>query len=379
MAAFAVGVVVAPIAGPTVGGWLTDNYSWRWAFYINIPVGVLAILMIQAFVEDPPYIKNARPGKIDWMGFGLMAVALGTLQIILDRGQQDDWFSAVWIRWSTFTSMASLIVFIVWELKSREPIVQLRVFRNWNFAVGTLLFTLVGVALYSAITLIPLFLQTLMGYPALQSGLAVSPRGVGALLTMPVVGYLTTKVDFRKLIGTGFCLVSVSLWLISDLTLGTSIWDIAWPSVLTGVGLSMLFVPLATISMGTLSQQEIGNASGIFNLMRNVGGSVGVSLLTTFLLRRSQTHQSTLVSYLNPWNPEFQQKLRAIQNYVATHLGPAEAQHKAEGLIHESLLKQSQLLAFVESFRMLAAVSLLCIVVALLLKKVRPRGRMAAH
>ena len=379
MAAFAVGVVVAPIAGPTVGGWLTDNYSWRWAFYINIPVGILAILMIQTFVEDPPYIRGARPGKIDWMGFGLMTIALGTLQVILDRGQQDDWFSAVWIRWFTFTSVASLIVFIVWELKSREPIVQLRVFLNRNFAVGTLLFTLVGVALYSAITLIPLFLQTLMGYPALQSGLAVSPRGIGALLTMPVIGYLTTRVDFRKLIGTGFFLVSVSLWLLSDINLEISIGNIAWPSVLTGVGLSMLFVPLATVSMGTLSQREIGNASGIFNLMRNVGGSVGVSLLTTFLIRRSQANQSTLVSHLTPWSPDYQQRLQGIQNYLVTHLGPAEAQRRAQYLINESLHKQSQLLAFAESFRMLAVVSLICIAVALLLRKVPPRGRISTH
>ena len=379
MAAFALGVVVAPIAGPTIGGWLTDNYSWRWAFYINVPVGMLAILMIRSFVEDPPYIKDAKPGKIDWIGFVLMAVALGTLQVILDKGQQDDWFAAVWIRWFAFISASSLMVFIVWELNSREPIVRLGVFRNRNFAAGTLLIALVGVALYSAITLIPLFLQTLMGYPALESGLAVSPRGLGALITMPVVGFLTTRVDFRKLIGIGFFLVAISLWVISDLTLDVSMWHIALPSVLTGVGLSMVFVPLATVAMGTLSQKEIGNASGVFNLMRNMGGSVGISLLTTYLIRRSQTNQSTLVSHLTPLDPAYQQRLAEIQNFFATRVGPAEAYHKAQRLIYDSLLVQSQLLAFVESFRMLAVDCLICIAVVFLLKKVQPRGRISTH
>jgi DHA2 family multidrug resistance protein len=379
MAAFAVGVVVAPIAGPTLGGWLTDNYSWRWAFYINLPVGVLAILMIQTFVEDPPYIRDARPGKIDWIGFGLMAVALGTLQIILDKGQQDDWFAAAWIRWFTLTAAVSLAVFIVWELRSRAPIVQLRVFRDRNFAVGILLFTLVGVCLYSAITLIPLFLQTLLGYPALLSGLAVSPRGVGALLTMPVVGFLTTRVDFRKLIGMGFFLVAVSLWVIGDLTMEISIWHIAWPSVVQGVGLAMLFVPLATVSMGNLAQKDIGNASGIFNLMRNVGGSVGIALLTTYLTRHNQANQAAQVSRLTPWDFAYRHKLDEVGNYLGAHLGPAEIHHNAQRFIYNSLQQQSQLLAFVQSFRMLAVLSLICIVVAVLLKKVRSRGRIAPH
>jgi DHA2 family multidrug resistance protein len=374
MAAFAVGVVVAPIAGPTLGGWLTDNYSWRWAFYINVPVGVLAVVMTQSFVEDPPYLRNARPGKIDGIGFGLMAVALGTLQIILDKGQQDDWFSAAWIRLFACVSVLSMIGFIFWELKNKEPVVRLRVFLDRNFAVGTLLFTLVGVALYSAITLIPLYLQTLMGYPALQSGLAVSPRGVGALLMMPLVGYLTTRVDFRKMIAFGFFLVAVSLWIIGDLTLETTIWDIAWPSVLTGIGLSMLFVPLATVSMGTLSQKEIGNASGVFNLMRNIGGGVGVSLLTTYLARRSQTNQAVLVSHLTPWDLGYQHQLQHLQSRLGTVMGSAEVPRHAERLLYGSLLGQSQLLAFVQSFRVLAVVSLGCIAFAFLFRKVGPRG-----
>ena len=374
MAAFALGVVVAPIAGPTIGGWLTDNYSWRWAFYINLPIGVLAILMIHTFIEDPPYIRKAKPGKIDWIGFGFMAVSLATLQIILDKGQRDDWFAAAWIRWFATTSAVSMIVFIIWELRVREPIVNLKVFLNRNFAVGTLLITAVGLALYSAITLIPLFLQTLMGYTALQSGLAVSTRGAGAMIAMPVVGFLTGRVDFRKLIGTGFFILAVSLWMISDLTLEISIWDIALPSILTGVGLSMMFVPLATVAMGTLPQKDIGNASGVFNLMRNIGGSVGISFLITFLTRHAQTNQAMLISHLNPWDPAYQYRFGEIRNYFETSLGSVEAGRHSLRFIYNELLKQSQLLAFVEGFQMLVFISLICILAAFLLKKVKPRG-----
>ena len=371
MAAFALGVVVAPIAGPTLGGWITDNYTWRWAFYINVPIGALALLMIRAFVEDPPYIKGRKPKKIDWMGFGFMALSLAMLQVVLDKGQQDNWFEASWIRWFTAISALSLVLFIFWELRTGEPIVRLRVFKNRNFAVGTILITLVGVALYSAITLIPLFLQTLLGYPAMNSGLAVSPRGLGALMTMPFVGYLTGKVDFRKLIGLGFLLVAISLWLLSGITLEISIWDIALPNVLQGVGLSMLFVPLATVAMGTLKQQEIGNASGVFNLMRNVGGSAGISLLITYLTRHAQKNQMVQVSHLSPLSIPYQLQFPDIQRYFTGRLGPAEAHRQAQLFIYRSLLKQSQLIAFVQSFRLLALICLFCIGAALLFKKIK--------
>ncbi|MDA8174280.1 MAG: DHA2 family efflux MFS transporter permease subunit, partial [Nitrospiraceae bacterium] len=375
MAAFALGVVVAPIAGPTLGGWLTDNYTWRWAFYINVPIGILAILMIRTFVEDPPYIQNARPEKIDMIGFGLMAVALGAIQVVLDKGQQENWFASSWITWFSIISAVCLVIFIILELRAREPIVRLSVFKDRNFAVGTLLITLVGVALYSAITLIPLFLQTLLGYPALQSGLAVSPRGAGALLAMPFVGYLTGKVDFRKLIAIGFFLVAVSLWIISGLTLETSVWDIAWPSVLTGVGLSMLFVPLATVAMGTLPQNQIGNASGVFNLMRNVGGSAGISILVTYLSRHSQANQIQMVYRLSPLNPAYSLRFPAVQNFFSSRLGAAQSFRQAQLFFYNSLLRQASLLSFVQGFRLLAIVCLVCIAAVLLFKKIKPHGK----
>ena len=379
MAAFAVGVVVAPILGPTLGGFFTDHYSWRWAFYINIPIGVLAAIMTNNFLEDPPYIRAARPGKIDLAGFGLMALALATLQVVLDRGQEVDWFAAPWIGWFIAISLASLVAFGIREMRIPEPIVNLRVFHDRNFLVGSLLIFLVGFALYSAITMLPLFLQTLMGYPALQSGIAVSPRGLGAFLTMPLVGYLTGKVDARKLIGAGFTLVGISLWQFAGINLEISMWSIIWPSILTGVGLSMLFVPLSTESMGTLSQQEMGNASGIFNLMRNVGGSVGISVVTTLLARKAQLHQTELAGHLAPGDLVFGGQSQALQRLLQGYFDRPDTAHLAQGRIYAELQRQATLLAYVENFRMLAFACFVCVAGVFLLKRVKAKGPPAAH
>ncbi len=379
MAVFGIGVVVAPIIGPTLGGWLTDQYSWRWAFFMNIPIGTLAFFMTRAFVEDPPYIKNAKPGKIDTIGFGLMAVSLATLQIVLDKGQQDDWFSASWVSWFLGIFAVSMIIFIIWELRAKEPIVNLRVLKDRNFAVGTLLITLLGVCLYSAITLIPIYLQTLMGYTAMLSGLTLSPRGVGALVTMPIVGYLTGAVDFRKVIGTGFVLVAISLWQFGEINLQISMWNIVWPNVMMGAGLSMIFVPLAAVSMGMLPREEMGNASGIFNLMRNIGGSIGIAAVTTLLERRAQVHQSEMVSHLSPGSPSFQAHSHQLQQAFSQYFPPSEALQKANGTIYNELIRQSTLWAFIDNFRLLAAVSLFCVGAAMLLKRVKAKGPVSLH
>lgn len=379
MAAFGVGVVVAPIMGPILGGWLTDQYSWRWAFYINIPFGILAVFMIRAFVEDPPYIRSAKPGKIDTIGFGLMAVCLATLQIILDKGQQDDWFSASWVRWFAVISVVTLIVFIIWELRAKEPVVNLRVLKDRNFCVGTLLIFLVGVCLYSAITLIPIYLQTLMGYTAMLSGLTLSPRGAGALVTMPVVGILTAKTDYRKVIGIGFILVAVSLWQFGGINLEISMWNIIWPNVLMGVGLSMIFVPLSAVAMGLLPREEMGNASGIFNLMRNIGGSAGISAVTTLLERRAQVHQADMVYHLAPGSSSYQVGLEGLRQAFGRYFSPVDALNRAQGTAYNELIRQSTLWAFIDNFRLLAMVSLLCIGAVLLLKRVRPKRPVSPH
>ncbi len=303
MAAFALGVVVAPVLGPTLGGWLTDQYSWRWAFYINIPIGVAAIFMISRFITDPPYIKSAKAGKIDSIGLGLLAVWLGALQIILDKGQEDDWFGAIWIRWATVLLLVSFAAFVAWQLRAKNPIVDLRIFKNRNFALGCLLIGLFGGVIYGVVTLLPLFYQTLMGYTAWAAGLAVSPRGVGAILIMPVIGVLTGKMDNRWLIAIGFALFGwTSVWF-ANLTLNMSQWSMFWPIVLSGAASGMVFVPLSTTTMGTLRNEQIGNASGLYNLLRNVGGSIGISIVNTLVVRHEQLHRSELSRHFAPGPP----------------------------------------------------------------------------
>jgi DHA2 family multidrug resistance protein len=380
MSAYGMGIVVAPILGPLVGGWITDHYSWRWIFFINIPIGLLAVLMIRRFVHDPSYIKNANPGRIDALGFALMAVAVVTLQLILDRGQEDDWFAAVWIRWFTLISILSFLVFVYRELNVDAPIVDLRVLRNRNFAVGTFLITVVGVAVYSPLTLIPQFLQNLLGYTALSSGLTQAPRGVGSIVGMFLVGYLTSRVDNRKLIGIGFAMVGVSTILISNVDLQISQISIQLPYILSGFCTAIVFVPLTTTSMAMLRNAQIGNASGIYNLMRNLGGSIGISLTTTLVARSTQAHQATLVTHLTPYDPAYQNQLQVLQTALGSPAADAtHAATPAMGIIYADVLRQASMLAYVDAFRWLGLMCIVCCFAALLFKYVPPRGAAPAH
>lgn len=373
MAAYGMGIVVAPIIGPTLGGWITDNYSWRWIFYINVPIGILAVLMSNAFVEDPPYIKNQKPGRIDYVGFGLMALGLATLQLILDKGQEEDWFHSDFIFWTAIVAGVALLAFVIWELWNKDPIVNLRIMANRNFAVGTGLMTIMGIVLYGTIALLPLFLQTLMGYPALQSGMAVSPRGIGAIISMVIIGRLVGKVDSRYLIMFGFALLAYSTYQFSNINLEISIGSIVVPSIMSGLAMGFIFVPLTTIAMGTLANDQIGNASGVFNLMRNTGGSIGIAAMTTILARNVQTHQATLVSHLTPYNDNFQERLRVLTGSLGG-AGDPTALDKAYHGIYGALVKQALLLSYVDSFRLLAFMCVVCIPLTLLFKRVKPKG-----
>jgi drug resistance transporter, EmrB/QacA subfamily len=376
MAVYGMGIVVAPIIGPTLGGWITDNYSWRWIFYINVPVGILAVLMASAFVEDPPYIKNQRPGRIDYIGFGLMAVGLAALQIVFDKGQEDDWFSSSFIVRATVIAATGLIAFIIWELYSKEPIVNLRVLANRNFAVGTALIAAMGMVLYGTTALLPLFLQTLLGYPALESGLAVSPRGIGAVISMIVVGRLVAKIDGRYLIMFGFGLVGFSTFLLADIDLQISMASIVWPQVLSGLAIGFVFVPLTIMATGTLTNEQIGNATGIFNLMRNIGGSFGIAAVSTMLARSAQVHQAAMVQHLTPYDPAYQQRLHDLTSALAARGNPMTAAQQAYVAIYQTLAQQATLLAYIDNFRLLAFLCLVCVPAALLFKRVKA-GRQA--
>ena len=379
MAVFAMGVVVAPILGPTLGGWITDNYSWRWIFLINLPVGIFAAMVAQAVVEDPPYIKEARAEAIDFVGFGLLAIWLGTLQVILDKGQEEDWFSSDWIRWCTIVSAFSFVGFLIRELRTGHPVVELRILKNRNFAIGLALMTCVGGVLYGTTAALPIFLQTLMGYPALQSGMALSPRGIGAFVTTIVVGRLIGKIRNRWLIITGFSLVALASFMLGWINLQMGMSSVVWPSVINGVGVSFIFVPLTTATMGHLQQQQMGNATGMFNLMRNLGGSFGIAFVTTYIARDAQVHQAAMSRHFTALDPTFQQQLGAITAALKTQTGFA-ASEQAYHIIYSRLLDQAKLWAFVDNFRLFGLLCLACVPLVFLFKKVKPgAAKVAAH
>lgn len=371
MALYGMGVVVAPIIGPTLGGWITDNYSWRWIFYINLPVGALAAFMANTFVEDPPYIKNQKPGRIDYIGFGLMALGLSALELTLDLGQQRDWFSSPVIIFTAVASVISILTFIAWELYVDEPIVNLRVFLNRNFAVGTLLIASVGIVLYGSTALLPLFLQTLLGYPAVESGMAVSPRGIGSVISMLIVGRLIGKIDSRYLIMFGFALLGYSTYLFTGINLYIAQSNVVIPMIISGFAMGFVFVPLTTITMGTLSNSEIGNASGIYNLMRNTGGSLGIAAMTTFLARGSQVHQAALMPNTSEYNPAFQQAFEQTRNNLLTQFDPVTATQQAYQIIYGTVVRQAAVLSYIDNFKLLAFLCFAAVPTVFLFKKVK--------
>ena len=371
MAVYGIGVVVAPIIGPTLGGWITDSYSWRWIFYINLPIGILALFMVNLYVEDPPYLRHKFKGAIDYLGFGLMALWLGTLQLVLDKGQEADWFAASWVRWTAAVSTLALIGFIVRELTDHEPIVQLRVLHDRNFSVGILITVVYGFVLYGITAMLPLFLQTVMGYSALQSGLTVSPRGIGAMASMMAVGILVRYVDGRLLMAFGFALLGYSTWMLSHISLQIGMASVIWPNIINGSAMGFIFIPLTTMTLSRLRRQEIGNATGIFNLMRNVGGSIGISTIITMLVRGAQEHQNFLAAGAAQ-SPLAGSLVRGLQaRLFAQGADQVTARLKALGAIYRSTQQQAVLLAYADNFRLLAFLCFLCIPLVLLFERVK--------
>ncbi|MGD0097192.1 MAG: DHA2 family efflux MFS transporter permease subunit [Terracidiphilus sp.] len=372
MAVYGVGVVVAPIIGPTLGGWITDSYSWRWIFYINLPIGILALFMVNAFVEDPPYLRKAFRGVIDYLGFALMALWLGTLQLVLDKGQEADWFATTWVRWTAAISALALVAFIVRELTDRDPIVQLRVLHDRNFGMGTLITLLYGFVLYGTTAMLPLFLQTMLGYSAMQSGLSISPRGIGAMASMIAAGALVRKIDGRLLMAFGFFLLGYSTWMLGRISLEIAMSSVIVPNVISGFAMGFIFVPLTTMTLSRLRKQEIGNATGIYNLTRNIGGSFGIAAITTLLVRGSQIHQSFLAANAASGNPLALRLVRGLQaKLVMQGTDSVTAQDKALGALYRSAQQQAALLAYADNFRLMAFLALLCIPLVLLFQKMK--------
>jgi DHA2 family multidrug resistance protein len=372
MAVFALGVVVAPVLGPTLGGYLTDTYSWRYAFYINIPIGLLALFMINTYIHDPSYIKNAKVPKFDNIGLGTLIVWTGCLQVVLDKGQEVDWFGAVWIRWAVAALVISFVWFCVHSWRKKNPLVDLKIFKDRNFLVGSTLIFLFGVAIYSTTTVLPLFYQELLGYTAFTAGIAVAPRGVGAIFGMPVIGFLSNKVDPRWLLTFGFGLFGFTTLYFGNVTLDISPTTLLLPILLTGFALSFVFVPISTAAYGTLQNEQIGNASGVFNLMRNVGGSIGISIAQTLLTRRSAVHQNEIINSVPITGQQFQNSVAALQQALRGSFGKANTLAAAQGRLYQELGRQALNWAFVDVFRWLSILCFLCVVVVWFFKKVKP-------
>jgi len=372
MAVYGLGILLAPILGPTLGGWITDNYTWRWIFYLNLPVGAFSLFMMSRFIFDPPYIKRTAT-RVDAWGIGFLALGIGSLQVLLDTGQRKDWFSSNYIRFFAVCCVSGIVALVIRELMAKEPVVDLRALKNRSFSAGVFLISMLGFVLYASLVLLPIYLQTLLGYPAYNSGLALSPRGIGALATTPLAGYLTGKTDPRRLLFLGLVLGSVTMFSFSHLNLVAGYWDIFWPQVIQGTALSFLFIPLMALSMSGIAKEKMGNATSIFNLMRNIGGSFGVAIMTTFLARRTQVHQSQLVSHVTPGNPATYRMLHSAQAlFQAKGFDRYAAYRKALGALYGMVQAQASMLSFVEAFWIMAIVFLLMLPFLLLLRYTKP-------
>jgi DHA2 family multidrug resistance protein len=369
MAAYALGIIVAPIVGPTLGGWITDNYTWRWIFYLNIPVGIFSLMMMARFIHDPSYIRRNRNASVDIWGIGLLALGLGSLQILLDTGQRKDWLGSRDIRIEAFCCIAGLLAFVIRELTAEHPVVDLRALKDRSFAVGVLLMSAVGFCLYASLVLLPQYLETLLNYPAMQAGLALSPRGLGSFALTFIVGAIAARVDVRKLLVAGFLVASSTMFMLSGLNLNAGYWDIFWPQVIQGAAMACIFVPLSAAAMSHITRERMGNATSIFNLMRNIGGSVGIAVMTTLLARRQQFHQSRLVEHLRPGQPHVWAELHQFTRFFQLKgSGPATASRQAYAALFLQVQQQAAMLSFVEAFKIMGLVFLLMVPLVFLLK-----------
>ncbi|MGA8670867.1 MAG: DHA2 family efflux MFS transporter permease subunit [Terracidiphilus sp.] len=369
MAAYGLGIVVAPVLGPTLGGWLTDTFSWRYAFYINIPVGILAVVLIANFVHDPPFIKNAKVGAFDNIGFGLLIVWTGCLQVVLDKGQEDDWFGALWVRLAVVALILGLIGWIWRSWTNPKGLVDLHVLKNRNFRTGCFLISLLGMCIYITITILPLYYQEVMGYTAFTAGLVVGPRGVGSFIGSPVIGILGSRIDNRKLLSLGFVGFGVCALFFGMVNLDIGPYTLLIPITLTGFALSFVFVPLATMTTATLSREEMGNATGLFNMLRNIGGSIGIAMATTAIIRRAALHQTEIGANLTSSSAVLQQKSALMSMYLSRQVGRAQARPGSMGLLYGLMQQQSALMAYVDVFRWTALLAFFCALSVWLFKK----------
>ena len=377
-AIYGVAVVTAPAIGPTLGGWITDNFSWRWIFFINIPVGILSLLLTSRLIQDPPYFRrrHLRETHIDYIGLSFVALGLGALQIILDKGQRDDWFESHFITGLTLVSVASLIFVIFWEWKQKDPIIDLHLFRDRNFAVSNLLMFMLGFALLGSTLLLPLFMQTMLGYSAEQSGLALMPGGLTIMALLPLVGFLLSRYSPRWMLVFGLVVLAASLFHMTRFNLQIDFRTTTIARVLQAVGMAFLFVPINTAAYAFLPREKNNAASGLMNLARNIGGSVGISVVTTMLDRRAQMHLTNLSSHLSASNHELQSRLKGLMLMLESHGGRPGG---AYAILQGTVLRQATMLSYIDCFWFLG-VAILCMIPAVfLMRKSKAGGGMGVH
>ena len=380
-ALYGMAVVFAPAIGPTLGGWITDHSSWRWVFLINVPVGIVLVFLILALVADPPELvaerqRRLREGiRIDYIGFALLALGLGALQVVLDRGQQDDWFSSTVITSFAIASGLGLLFFVVWELYQPDPIVDLRLLGQRNFAIANLLMLMLGFILLGSTVLIPLLVQSLFGYTATDAGLVISPGGFAIMLLLPIVGRLTGKVDVRILIAIGLLISAAALYHLSTFSLQADYSVFMWARIYQTIGFAFLFIPINTVAFVGLPRAKTSLGSAIINLSRNIGGSFGISLVTTVLARESQRHQNYLVEHVTPLDPAYQARIDHLTALLMQKGHAAgEALRMAEGLVYHAVQTHATMLAYLDDFRLLAVVFFLLTPSVLLLRTPKEVG-----
>lgn len=375
MGFWGLGIVVAPMLGPVLGGWLTDSYSWRWVFYINVPIGVLSVFLTSVFVFDPPYIKRTV-SKIDYWGMGYLALGISCLQIVLDKGQEDDWFGSNFIRTLCVLCIIGLAAFIIRELTTEHPIVDLSVFKIGTYATGVFLMTVLGFVLYGSTVLVPLLLQTLLGYPALQAGMAMLPRGLGSFIAMPVVGALMSRVRPRYLLVCGIFLGAFAMFRLSHLNMDVGYWNFFWALIWQGVGMGLLFIPLTTVTNDPIPIERMGNATSIFNLMRNIGASIGISMVQTIQTRHAQIHTNTITANVTPSNLQAQGLVNGMTSTMMAQGGvdPATAQRMANGMIESMIRQQAAIMSFNDVFWLLGIIFLGMLPLIFLMRPPRKKG-----
>ena len=380
-AVYGIAVVSAPAIGPTLGGWITDNYDWRWIFFINIPVGILSLLLTNKLVEDPPYLRGNRNSgiRIDYIGLATIALGLGALQVVLDKGERDDWFSSSFIvTWSLLAAFGLIFAFF-WEWNHQHPIIELRLLKNRGFLVSNVAMFMLGIVLFGTTLLVPQMLQQLFGYTAQEAGMVLSPGGVAVILLLPAVGILISKVDSRYMISLGFLITSIGLFHLSRLNLDISFSQAVWARILQASGLAFLFIPIQTVAYVGMPRQKSNAISGITNLSRNIGGSVGISLVTTLLARRAQYHQSVLSAHADGTSSAFRNLMSGTTNRL-TALGSSQdqASHQAYGVLSNIIGRQAIFLSYMDVFFLLSIGAAILVPCVFIMKKARP-SQAAVH